>query len=479
MRWLYLHFPYLLLEQHTRYYPDPKPPSAVLDNSGKRVQLADPIAQAAGVQVGMSLATATALAPELLCIDGSDDQGQSALAQLAALLYRQVGQIALHPPQGLLLEISSMRRLHPQLDALQKTLVAPLRSLGYTVQASRGNNPLAARLLARNGGSAAHISADEAAARLLTLPINACDLPSDTTSALEKMGIATLGAFLDLPDAAVGRRFGQAILQWRAQLNGTLADPQTWYLPPQRFARHIDLNEDIRHTQGLLFPLHVVFKELESYLTDAQQSTDEVQLRLNYREHPATLVSLGSAVSTHKAEDWMKIARLKLERLTLYADVIHCDVRVRRLLPLAPESVSVLHSTDERAQRPTALKRFVGHLQARLGQASVRQLRLQPDHRPQLASTEHALPKMEACPTNRTAPDAGWPQRRPYWLLNQPQPVARQKLQLLGGPERIETGWWDAQALCREYYRARLPDRSLCWVFRQPDQQWFIAGYFG
>ena len=84
-----------------------------------------------------------------------------------------------------------------------------------------------------------------------------------------------------------------------------------------------------------------------------------------------------------------------------------------------------------------------------------------------------------AQPTYNVQPETSWAQRRPYWLLYQPQPIEKKKLNLLGGPERIETGWWDAHAICRDYYRAQLPDRSLCWVYRQPDQQWFIAGYFG
>lgn len=479
MRWLYLHFPYLALEQQTRYWPTPKPPGVVLDSSRKRVLLADPHAQVAGVHTGMSLATATALAPDLLCLDAPESQCQTALTQIAALLYRQVAQVALHPLQGLLLEISSMRRLHPDLNTLQDTLTQQVQALGFTVQASRGNNPQAARLLAENGGSAAGITTEQAEARLLALSIQQCRLPAEAATALEKMGIRTLGEFLALPDASIGRRFGKPLLHWRAQLNGTLADPQTWYVPPQRFYRHIDLNEDIRYTQGLLFPLQVVFKELESYLTEAQQCTDEIQLRLNYREHPATLVALGSAVAAHKAEDWLKIARLKLERLTLYADVIHFDVKVRRLLPLAPESLSVLHTTDERATRPTALKRFTSHLQARLGNASVRQLQMHADHRPHFNLREQTFSAAESHSIQHTPPDTGWPQHRPYWLLYQPQPVERKRLNLLGGPERIETGWWDAHAVCRDYYRAQLPDRSLCWVYRQPDQQWFIAGYFG
>src|SRR6185312_7960745 len=54
---------------------------------------------------------------------------------------------------------------------------------------------------------------------------------------------------------------------------------------------------------------------------------------------------------------------------------------------------------------------------------------------------------------------------RPGWLLAKPVPLRGPMPQLLAGPERIESGWWDAGDVRRDYYRARLATGQCAWVF--------------
>jgi protein ImuB len=72
--------------------------------------------------------------------------------------------------------------------------------------------------------------------------------------------------------------------------------------------------------------------------------------------------------------------------------------------------------------------------------------------------------------------------RRPLWLLRIPEPLpcALQSLQLLEGPERIETGWWDGRDVARDYYIARDAAGAELWVFRErlPPHGWFLHGMF-
>jgi len=83
---------------------------------------------------------------------------------------------------------------------------------------------------------------------------------------------------------------------------------------------------------------------------------------------------------------------------------------------------------------------------------------------------------------------------RPVWLMQQPEPLVErdagplldgQALHLLSGPERIETGWWDAGLLERAYYIAQQPGGALVWVYRArrpvapQAPSWFLQGRFG
>ncbi len=85
------------------------------------------------------------------------------------------------------------------------------------------------------------------------------------------------------------------------------------------------------------------------------------------------------------------------------------------------------------------------------------------------------------------------PSPRPLLLLPAPQPLPmrndqplyRDPLTLVTGPERIECGWWDlgtptARAVHRDYFVARNGRGQLLWVFRElaAPRGWFLHGLF-
>lgn len=488
MRWLYIHCPNVSLEQQLRYRADQTQPCVLTDAAGKQVLLTNTQAIDQGIHIGMGLNTANALAPDLVILEDEPEQTQTALAQLAALVYRQVANVSLQPPNGLLLEIGSMRRLIDSEAKLQDSIVRTIQEQGYQALACRGRTPLMAELLAIAGGQPGDSPADQLDAALTNLPLVQCGLPSHMHSSLLRLGIRSCGDLLALPTASLGRRFGSHLLHWRERLLGHIDDPQTWYLPAQRFYRHLDLQADVEHTRGLVFPLSRVFHELARYCHQTQQTTDQIRLRLHHRERPPTMLDLGSAVPQTEAEEWLSLLRLRLERMTLFAPVTDLDVKVQRLMPLGPECDDWVSQHQQRTD-PVAL---LSRLQARLGNQVVHGLTQQADHRPEYRNQEVLLsssqsvghrPQATRRPTSEAEPNTAAPantsNHRPFWLLSEPQAVARTQLELLTGPERIQTGWWDLNGVKRDYYRARLSDNSLCWVYERTDANWFIAGYFG
>ncbi|MEL7185959.1 MAG: hypothetical protein AAFN50_05925, partial [Pseudomonadota bacterium] len=54
------------------------------------------------------------------------------------------------------------------------------------------------------------------------------------------------------------------------------------------------------------------------------------------------------------------------------------------------------------------------------------------------------------------------------------------RLQLLDGPERLETGWWDDAGISRDYYTAVNGAGTYLWVFRsRRTPAWYLHGIFG
>ena len=87
---------------------------------------------------------------------------------------------------------------------------------------------------------------------------------------------------------------------------------------------------------------------------------------------------------------------------------------------------------------------------------------------------------------------------QPVWLLAQPQPLREVQMRpvveghpvhLLAGPERVESGWWDAELAERDYFIAQTRSGALVWLYRSrlPTGReagaaaglWFLHGRFG
>jgi protein ImuB len=83
---------------------------------------------------------------------------------------------------------------------------------------------------------------------------------------------------------------------------------------------------------------------------------------------------------------------------------------------------------------------------------------------------------------------------RPAWLLPEPCRLREQAsrplldglaLQLLAGPERLESGWWDGALVVRDYFIAQAGDGALVWIYRSrlassaDEAGWFLHGWFG
>ena len=158
-----------------------------------------------------------------------------------------------------------------------------------------------------------------------------------------------------------------------------------------------------------------------------------------------------------------------------------------------------------RASAAEGLTRLLERLRARLGDEQVLHLVPVADHRPEHASRAVPMqggggsgpaPAPALAATLAAAAASTLPLHRPAWLLPEPLPLAEHNalpllqgrpLQLVSGPERIETGWWDGDSVARDYFIAQADDGSLVWVYRGrlPSQQnqpgephWFLQGRF-
>ncbi|HEX7249323.1 MAG TPA: hypothetical protein VF262_02940, partial [Burkholderiales bacterium] len=178
-------------------------------------------------------------------------------------------------------------------------------------------------------------------------------------------------------------------------------------------------------------------------------------------------VQVDFASPTRKIERFTRLLQEKLSAIALLQPVEAIRVEAEDFEPLH-ERTSEMFGDAQADDEDWA--QLAERLQARLGAGALHGLATQPDHRP-----EYAWRRVE--PGEWDPREFVQPGPRPMWLLQPPRRVAQAGLELLAGPERIESGWWDGDDAKRDYFIARAEGNSLVWVY-QDAEGWFVHGLF-
>ena len=540
MLWIALHLPALSLESWaaTRDAAQAGRPMALLQDH--QVQHADALALARGVRPGMKRSTALALAPDLL--QAASDLQRDALA-LRAVVHvalgfspavawatppelRATGEFADAQPAphaglvGVRLEVQSTLRYFGGLPALLGRLRASLAPLGHRLRIACAPTALGAALLAawaealgdrvdpERWTCGAHSTGTEPR-RALQLLLDALPLPllgsgQAHAPALQGMGLHTLADLRTLPRSGLARRFGPALLDDIDRARGHAPEAHAWLSLPAQFASRIELLCRADTSAQVLAGAQLLLARLVAWAGASQSRIARFTLVMHHEpsrrdtDTPTqTRLEIAPAEPAADAGHLLALLTERLGRLPLAAPALELSLQCQhRVAGAAPNGELFASRASERA----GLARLVERLQARLGVQQVQCLAPVPDHRPECGTRWQAADPARLGPADHPSAGPSLGQQaaqlapQPLWLLPQPRPLAErgqalwldgQALQLLAGPERLETGWWEADGLAlRDYFIAQRPDGALVWVFRHrvPDEAqgagWCLHGLF-
>ena len=507
MRWLAVHLPALPLEVHARALASapggepnlgsdergqapaapastpPAPPIAVsTQDRGERILRCNAAAAALGVRAGQGIGAARALCAGLLVRPHAPTAEAELLARLAAWCIAFTPVVSLSPPRALLLDVAASLQLFGGPGPLMERVRAGLTGLGHAPRLALAPTPLGALVLAIQGRELQAADLPALRRALGPLPIAALGPGPRERDDLSRMGLAQVADLLRLPRRGLRERLGPRRLEWIERLLGERPDPRVPYVPPAVHRARLELPGEVELTEGLVFPARRLLLELEGVLRGRQAGTRLIRWRLTHPEPPETAFEQGSARPRWRAEAWLELLRGTLERLVLPAPVRELALVVDEMVTLDPRGADCSPGLfpDLPGAPGVPDPALLDRLRARLGPASVHGLALAADHRPERASG----------PCEPGTPSRGMPRLdRPLWLLPEPRPLAlRDGRPWLDGPlalgperERIDTGWWDAGAVARDYFIATGPRGERLWVYHdlRGGRGWFLHGVFG
>ena len=507
MLWIALYIPELSLQMALRAFASDTiapPPLVVATGADNRpvVHAANKVAQALGIKAGISIASARALIQQgqtLSVIARHPVSELAAVHNLAGWTSQFTPSVSIKDAEGLLLEVAATLRMHDGLAMLLGRIRRGVHALGYRVSIGVAPTPLAAWVLAKARYQGYEIrvcqNKTELETRLANLPLALLDWPLDVLNKLLSLGIVCMADCLALPSDGFMKRFGAQHWADLQRMLGRVPDPRRYYLPPDTYQARAEFGFEINDAMALLFPLRRLLAEMEGYLHGRGAGVLDYAITLHHASRRSsanhTAIRIRVAKVERQCERLLALAREHLMNLALADTVSALSIQVDRLQPYREVSESWLPDPQ---QQPDTWFSLLDKLTARLGADHVYQLQALDDHRPeqswQALAANVATHKATNAATNSHRPIASTVPR-PLFLLATPRklmveqglPRCHGAIHIISGPERIESGWWDARPAARDYFVGRNRHGETMWLYvnhavNHATADWYLHGYF-
>ncbi|MBF1262671.1 MAG: DNA polymerase Y family protein [Lautropia mirabilis] len=492
MLWACIALPELALDVVRRSQPDPEAPLVLVDGPATCRSLVAVNAAAArcGLRVGQKLTVARAIHADFIALPHDAAALPRWQQWLAAWAYRFSHQVCTAWPQALVLEVGSSLGLMGGWPAFEERLRRELSDLQFHHRIALAPFPRAAHLLAWLQDGLQAPDAAQLQTLLARVPVRRAGLPDGAGERLHRLGIRRLQQVFDMPADGLRRRFGESLLHCLDELRGQRQPPLTLFQPPEHFDMRLELEYGVTDHQPLMFPLRRLVMDLATFLARRIRGVQQLTAWLDHERGSrrtsdeaapgATPLRLRLLAPERDGATLFELLRSRLEAVVLERPVVGLRLVARDLQPLQPPGRDLFDTRTGRAEGWGQLRE---RLRVRLGEDAVYGVAPVADPRP-----EHAWKKVVGASMDgggrdagRRAPERlpGWP-ARPGWMLPEPRPLTQPVAEVVGGPERLESGWWDGGDLKRDYYVLRLANGQLAWAFSAVGQHgpWMLHGWF-
>jgi protein ImuB len=399
--------------------------------------------------------------------------------------------------EALVLEASAALRLWGGPSGLAKRLFQPCRPLQGAQWAQAGTALVAlGKLRLRLRGEAVPSKPEE-------LPLQVLSAAIEHVPTLERIGCRQWGDLRSLPRNGIARRFGPGLLQALDCAFGASPESFPWLELPEAFDLKVELVSLATTAPELMWSAQRLLTQLQVWLQARHRGVLALELEWTLDLKRLNGVSLPQyqRLTVRTAQPSQDVGHLRrlvgehLARASLAAPANHLRLRTIETLPMDGRSRTLLPDDERKGER---LHQLIERLSVRLGPGNVVVPQAQADHRPERMQVWQ--PAVGAHAANRSArdPESGLPcdGLYPSWLLPDPlrlevhgeKPYYHGPLRLLAGPQRLETGWWDARSqgpTLRDYFIARSDEAGLLWVFRERPSldaalpvRWYLHGVY-
>lgn len=469
---------------------------------GEFVRYCNRLAQKRGVRVGMPVSEARTFSRsrDRLIVDAVQlPQNRQALVELALRCERFSFRIGLEDadrPESILMDVTGVAQFFAGEQALAAELERALANQRYdgriAISETIGSAWTAAHFLA--GPRHPVVVPAGELHRLEPMPIMGLRLHDAIVTKLHRLGIQTIRQALVMDRASLARRFGTDILVRLDQLMGRRPESiiPCHPLPTYRVEQHLE--QGISHPEAIEQLCSLLLRQLLDLLSRKCLGTRHLECRFALEDRTFQSLSLRLYETTSDLRHIADLLRFQQEKLRLPSPVIGLRMEAMDVSPLEAAQEALFDGGMRGHARQFSM--LLNRLSSRLGEEAVLVPCLLPDSVPERAVRLHSVSGGSVSPS-ATLSNRFHGLDRPTALFAEPRSIeviavapdgpptvlfwngTRCDIARASEPERIESGWWQGEYVCRDYYCVETVVGQWLWIFRRlQDNRWFWHGEF-
>ena len=383
------------------------------------------------------------------------------------------------------LDASGLLCLYASLDAWALAIQHDLREAGFqsvvAVGFSRFGSYAAAKAHHRN---IVFYRATHERECLRAIPIHRLRFELTFQETLLKLGLTTLGGFIDLPASGIRKRFGSAAHELHQLARGdgwTPLNPQPRIEPVER---HVMFDHVETDRERLLASIDPLLQSMLGELSGRHESLASLTFSLVFDNGEEKQEQLSPATPTLNAKQLFWLIRFRMESLSFPAGVVALTIQGTGA-STTTQQYDLYHEAPRRSLE--SAHRAFATIRAELGNHAVMYARLYDGHKPEACfgweplnalvspnprdvTIRPLVRRMYSLP--RALPSR--PHHEPNgWLV---MSLADGPVDEVIGPHLISGEWW-TQEMTRAYYYVHTHNGRWLWIYKDLKQrQWYLQG---
>lgn len=344
---------------------------------------------------------------------------------------------------------------------------------------------------------------------LAELPITSGRLPMDDIQLLTRLGIVTLKQLCNLPQDDLPSRISEEGRLRVRQLRG-LDDELLDALPEANPVQAIWVSEfGVKGKEHIKLVFQVLIEDVVKQLLVRNIGAIKATCDLKTEDGEILTVEANVVRPVQTEKDLLELLNLKLETIRLRNTVMTAKM-VLATAPLMARRQQDLFHSEQQIQPEEELTTMINRLSSRLSTNAVLTAQktsspapeqaiqldpiVSPEDKIRTGRTSASIPQRLVDPES-VSPASQQTTSMPIRLLPYAVPIAsktehplkhgfswdgnRYVVQSAVGPDRIQSRWWDEEAVHRDYYRVTTTTGPVLWIFQSlTNHLWYLHGVF-